>query len=92
MNAEVVGVSFDDAAASRAFGRKYKFPYPLIPDETRSIGLLYGAADTASDEFAPRIAYLISPAGNVVQAHSKVNAATYPAEQLEALRRLSGGA
>jgi len=92
LNAEIVGVSFDAAEASRAFGRKYKFPYPLVPDETRAIGLLYGAADTASDEFAPRIAYLIGPDGKVIQAHSKVTASTYPEEQLEALRRLSQGA
>lgn len=89
MNAEIVGVSFDKAEASLAFARKYKFPFPMIPDESRAIGLLYGAARTPADEFAPRIAYLIGPDGTIAEAHAKVNAATYPAEQLESLRRLA---
>ncbi|MBI2212235.1 MAG: redoxin domain-containing protein [Acidobacteria bacterium] len=91
MNAEIVGVSFDKAEASLAFGRKYSFPFPLIPDESRRIGLLYGAADTSEDEFAPRIAYLIGPDGKIVEAHAKVDASTYPASQLESLRRVAGG-
>jgi peroxiredoxin len=90
LNAEVVGVSFDKAEASLAFARKYSFPFPMIPDESRAIGLLYGAADTAADEFAPRIAYLIGPDGVIVEAHSKVDAASYPGEQLDSLRRLAG--
>jgi len=89
LNAEIAGVSFDKAAASVAFARKYGFPYPLIPDESRAIGLLYGAAGAVEDEFAPRIAYLIAPDGAIAEAHPKVNAATYPAEQLESLRRLA---
>jgi peroxiredoxin len=87
MNAEIVGVSFDKAEASLAFARKYGFPFPMIPDETREIGMLYRAAASAQDEYAPRIAYLIGPDGTIAEAHPKVNAATYPAEQLESLRR-----
>lgn len=82
-----MGVSFDSAEASLAFARKYTFPFPMIPDETRQVGLLYGAADSASDEFAPRIAYLIGPDGVIVEAHSKVDAAAYPSQQLESLRQ-----
>lgn len=79
-------MSFDKAEASRAFGRKYKFPYPLVPDESREIGTLYGASDTRDDEFAARIAYLIGPDGKILEAHSKVKPATYPEEQLGSLR------
>jgi peroxiredoxin Q/BCP len=91
LNAEVVGVSFDKAAASLAFARKYSFPFPMIADESREIGLRYGAARSASDEYAPRIAYLIGPDGRVVEAHPKVDPATYPALQLESLKRLADG-
>ena len=80
-------MSFDAAEASLAFARRYRFPFPMIPDETRQVGLLYGAADSASDEFAPRIAYLIGPDGTIVEAHSKVDAAKYPSEQLKSLER-----
>ncbi len=85
-----MGVSFDKAEASRAFGRKYKFPFPLVPDESREIGTMYGASDTRDDEFAARIAYLIGPDGKVLEAHPKVSAATYPEEQLQSLRLLAG--
>lgn len=79
-------MSFDTTDASRAFGRRYKFPFPLVSDESREIGVMYGAADTRDEEFAPRIAYLIGPDGKIVEAHPKVNAATYPEEQLASLR------
>lgn len=79
-------MSFDKAEASRAFGQKYRFPFPLVPDESREIGILYGACDTSDDEFAARIAYLIGPDGRIMEAHSKVRPATYPEEQLATLR------
>jgi peroxiredoxin len=55
----------------------------------RKIGMAYGACDTPRDEYAMRIAYLIGKDGKVLEAHSRVNAATYPAEQLESLRRIA---
>ena len=85
-----MGVSFDDANANLAFARKYKFPFRLVPDVSREIGVSYGAADTPADEFAARIAYLIGPDGKILEAHPMVNAAKYPAEQLESLRRMAG--
>lgn len=79
-------MSFDKAEASRAFGRKYRFPFPLVSDESREVGILYGACDTRDEEFAARIAYLIGPDGRIVESHAKVSPATYPEEQLGTLR------
>jgi peroxiredoxin len=52
--------------------------------------MAYGACDTARDEYAMRIAYLIGPDGTILEAHSQVNPSTYPSEQLDAIRRLHG--
>jgi peroxiredoxin Q/BCP len=81
----VLGVSFDDAAANAEFAEKYDFPFPLLCDTDRRIGLAYGAADSPKDEYAKRIAYVIDENGKIAQAHAKVDARSYPAEQLKTL-------
>lgn len=47
--------------------------------------MAYGAAKSASDEYASRIAYLIDEDGRIAEAHAKVDAASYPQEQLARL-------
>ena len=47
--------------------------------------MAYGALDSPSDEYARRIAYVIDEQGRVAQAHGKVDARTYPREQLKSL-------
>jgi thioredoxin-dependent peroxiredoxin len=78
-------VSFDTAEENRRFAEKFGFPFPLLCDTERKIGLAYGAADSEKSEYARRIAYVIDEEGTIVQAHSKVDAATYPREQLQSL-------
>jgi peroxiredoxin Q/BCP len=57
----------------------------LLCDTERKIGLAYGAASSASDEYARRIAYLIDQNGVIAEAHEKVDPKTYPADQLARL-------
>jgi peroxiredoxin Q/BCP len=78
-------VSFDTPEENRRFAEKQKFPFPLLCDTDRSIGVAYGAADSTKDEYARRIAYVIDEEGKVMQAHAKVDAANYPREQLATL-------
>jgi peroxiredoxin Q/BCP len=54
-------------------------------DTDRQIGLAYGAAESPKDEYAKRIAYVIDENGKIAQAHPKVDARSYPAEQLKTL-------
>jgi peroxiredoxin Q/BCP len=79
---EVIGVSFDTPAENAAFAAKYEFPFPLISDTDRKIGMAYGACENTKDEMARRIAYVIDEQGKIAQAHPKVDARTYPKEQL----------
>ena len=57
----------------------------MLCDTDKSIGLAYGAADSGKDEYARRIAYVIDEEGKIAQAHAKVDASSYPAEQLKTL-------
>jgi len=78
-------VSFDDEQSNAAFAKKFDFPFPLLCDTDRQIGLAYGAAESDKDEYARRIAYVIDEEGKIAQAHPKVDASTYPKTQLETL-------
>lgn len=78
-------MSFDSVEENRKFAKKFDFPFPLLCDTDRSIGMAYGAAESQKDEYARRIAYVIDEEGKIAQAHAKVDAATYPREQLASL-------
>jgi peroxiredoxin Q/BCP len=84
-NAQILGVSFDTQADIKRFADKFRFTFPLLSDADHKIGLAYGAGDSEKDEYARRIAYVIDEEGKIAQAHAKVDAATYPAEQLKTL-------
>ena len=84
-NAQVIGVSFDTIEENRAFAEKFDFPFPLLCDTERKIGVAYGAAESPKDEYARRIAYVIDETGKIAQAHPKVDAGSYPSWQLRNL-------
>ena len=81
----MIGVSFDSIEENRRFAEKFDFPFPLLCDTKRTIGLAYGAADSPKDEYARRIAYVIDEQGKIAKAHAKVDAASYPAQQLRTI-------
>ena len=68
-----------------AFAEKFSFPFPLLCDTSRSIGLAYGACDSPDARTARRISYLIGPDGRIVMAYEKVAPASHPEEVLEAV-------
>ena len=70
---------------SASFAEKYHFPFPLLCDTDHKIGIAYGAARSPKDEYAKRIAYVIDEKGRIAQVHEKVDARTYPKEQLATL-------
>lgn len=68
-----------------AFAEKQGYPFPLLCDVDRKIGMAYGSAESPSSEFAKRISYLIGPDGKIVHAYPKVSPKTHPEEVLAAL-------
>lgn len=77
----VLGASFDDVAANRAFAEKFSYPYRLLSFD-KSDGKTYGAHDDADSDYARRISYLIGPDRRIVKAYPKVKPADHPAQVL----------
>jgi peroxiredoxin Q/BCP len=67
-DAVILGVSFDDVAANRAFAEKFQFPFQLLCDVDKKVSLSYGAATSAADEYPKRITYVIGKDGIVREA------------------------
>jgi peroxiredoxin Q/BCP len=74
----VLGVSFDSVEENRAFSEKFSFPYPLLCDVNREMGMAYGACDTTDAGYAKRIAVMIDENGIVLHVDSSVDAASLP--------------
>ncbi len=64
----MLGISFDTVEENRAFAEKFELPYPLLCDTDRSVGLAFGACDSASDAYPRRLTFVIGPDGSVEQA------------------------
>lgn len=79
----VLGVSFDSVEDNARFAEKFSFPFSLLCDTSREMGIAYGAADDASARAPRRISYLIGPDGTVLKAYPKVAPAGHPAEVLD---------
>jgi thioredoxin-dependent peroxiredoxin len=84
-NAAILGVSFDTVDENKRFAAKFNFPYPLLSDPTRAMGVQYGAADGADSRNAKRIAYVIGPDGKVKNVFAKANTSTFAADVLALL-------
>jgi peroxiredoxin Q/BCP len=84
-NAEIWGISFDSKEENAAFARKFAYPFPLLCDVDRGVGLAYGAADSPETPFPKRITYVIGPDGTILQAHLKVDPKSHPKAILESL-------
>jgi peroxiredoxin Q/BCP len=81
----ILGVSFDGAAANKAFAEKFGFPYALLCDTERKLGVAYGACDSPSAGHARRISYLIDENGIIQHAFAKVDPATHAEDVLALL-------
>lgn len=81
----VLGVSFDTVQENAAFAAKFGFPYRLLCDTRRRIGLDYGACDSPAEAYPRRISYVIGPDGRVEHAFPKVDARSHPAAVLALL-------
>lgn len=82
---QILGVSFDTVAENAAFAEKFAFPYPLLCDTERSIGLAYHATADPKAGDAKRITYVIGPDGTILQAHGAVKAREHPTTLLASL-------
>lgn len=77
----MLGASFDEVAANKAFCDKFNYPFKLLSFDT-SAGKVWGATDAEGSTYAKRISYLIGPDRKVVKAYAKVKPADHPAQVL----------
>ena len=81
----ILGASFDSPKENKAFKDKFDFPYDLLCDTDRAMGLAYGAAGDAGASHPARISYLIDPEGKIAKVYGKVVPAEHPEEVLRDL-------
>lgn len=73
----VLGVSFDSVEENRAFAEKFDFPFRLLCDVDRRVGVAYGAADAPEAGYAKRISYVVGEGGRILHAYPKVDPNTH---------------
>lgn len=81
----MLGISFDGVAENRAFAEKFDFPFPLLCDTDRSVGLAYGACDSKDAGYPARISYLVGSDGRVAKAYPDVDPGRHPDQVLQDL-------
>lgn len=78
----MLGISFDSVSENRAFAEKLDFPFPLLCDTDRSVGLAYGACDSPESGHPARISYLIGGDGRIASAYPDVDPGRHPEQVL----------
>lgn len=79
----VFGVSFDTPQENAAFARAQSFPFPLLSDVDRELGIAVGAARSSEQDHAQRISYLVGGDGTVLKAYDQVSPADHARQVLE---------
>jgi peroxiredoxin Q/BCP len=79
----ILGASFDRVDANAKFAAKFDFPFKLLSDTTRELGMKYGAAASATDGAAKRISYLIAPTGKIAQVWGKVDVTAHATDVIQ---------
>lgn len=90
MNTVVLGASFDTVEDNKKFAEKYDFPFLLLSDTERDVGVKYHAGRNKEEKMARRISYLIDPEGTIAKVYGKVNPAEHPNQVIEDLEALQG--
>ncbi|MEJ2172885.1 MAG: peroxiredoxin [Woeseiaceae bacterium] len=88
-NAQILGVSFDDAESHQKFAERYNLPFPLLADVEGKAAEAYGVQTKMFGmRFAKRETFLIDPAGVVAKHYKDVDPDGHSLEVLGDLRAL----
>ena len=93
MNAEIIGVSADDAESHKKFKAKYHLNFPLLSDPDMAVINAYGAYGKKmfGKEGILRKTFIINPYGEVVKVYGRVTPLGHGEQVIEELRRLQPG-
>jgi len=93
MNADVLGVSLDDAESHRAFIKKYELPFNLLVDADKQMSRDYGVdGGMAFFSYAKRQTFIIDPQGQIAVHFEEVDPSTHVDQVLSALKKLQAAA
>jgi thioredoxin-dependent peroxiredoxin len=81
-NIVVLGASFNTVEENAAFAKKNDFNFPLLCDTDRTLGLAYGACDSAKARYAKRLSILVDEEGKVARVYESVNPRDHAAQVL----------
>ena len=84
-NAVICGVSFDSVADNHNFREKFDFPFALLCDTDKQLGIACGAASDSSAGHPKRITVVIGADGNVQKVYATVKPAEHAREVLDAI-------
>ena len=81
----IIGASFDSPRENRAFRDKFDFPFDLLSDEDRKVGIAYGVAQSTDATYPARVSYLIDSLGRIEHVFAHVDPSTHPEQVLAVL-------
>ena len=94
-DAEIIGVSLDDAASHQAFSEKFRLPFTLLCDEQAEVSKKYGVyvlreRDGRQWMGIERTTFLINRDGTIHKVYPKVTVDGHVEELLEAVDKMPG--
>lgn len=90
LNAQVLGVSFDDVDSKKEFAEEYNLPFPILADVDGSAIDAYGVRSSMPlMKMSKRQTFIISPDGKVAKHYENVDVDTHSADVIAALEALS---
>jgi peroxiredoxin Q/BCP len=74
LNAQVLGISIDNAESHAAFASKYHLPFPLLADTNGKVATEFGSYFSFGPlKFARRHTFIIDPTGKIAKIYRKVD-------------------
>jgi peroxiredoxin Q/BCP len=94
LDAEIVGISLDDAASHKQFAQDNRLPFTLLADTGKTVAKSYGVLRNvlAIMEVANRETFVIDPQGRIAKHYPRVEAKGHSAEVLADLKALQAKA
>ena len=86
LDAQILGVSMDDAASHKEFAQAHDIHFPLLPDTDGAIAAKYGVS--TSRGFAERVTFIIDKTGTIAKVFPHVKVAGHAQEVLDAIKAL----
>lgn len=84
MNAEVLGISIDEASKHADFARNHHLPFPLLADKDGIVAAQYGSlTNVLGFKLAKRHTFLINPQGTIERVYAQVDT-DHHSEQVQA--------